>query len=127
MPFQSIPSNIVTTKPRTAGLNQTGALSGTYYTVVNVTGTGKLFLARNQYFGTSVSLTSMFIRVTVDGVQNAMQGTTSSMSGYVPNTGTTGTSFEHWTDISFNSSLQVEIMQNAGTFDIYGTVNYALI
>jgi hypothetical protein len=127
MPFQSIPSNIVTTKPRTAGLDQASALSGTYYTVVNVTGTGKLFLARNQYFGSSIILSNLFIRITIDGVQNAIQGTTSSMSGYVPNTALSGVSFEYWTDISFNSSLQVEIMQNAGTYGIYGTVNYALI
>lgn len=127
MPITRIPSNdIVATKPRIAGLTQVGATTGTYYTVVDVTGRGKVNLCTAHAYTASVLFTNLHIRITIDGVANTLQGTNPALVGYFPNTGTNSTSFNYFTELNFISSFKMEIMQNAGTYDLYGYAQYAL-
>jgi len=127
MPFQSIPSNIITTKPRIASLAQVSAVSGTYYTVLDASSIGELTYC-NIHADSLIAATNLNIRITVDGVANTIQAPSIANIGYLASTSLNATRFDYMTDIRFNTSLKVEIMQNTGfTISIYGAVHYSLI
>ena len=127
MPFQSIPSSLVTTKPRVAALEQSSAVSATYYTVLDISGSGKLtYAGMNIYSATSIAYLN--IRITIDGVTQNLDAPNPATVGYFPSSGTNATKFDYLADISFFNSLKVEIMQDSGSpLTIYGIVYYSLI
>lgn len=127
MPFISVPANFITTKPRVASLQQLSAVSTTYYTVLDATGAGRLTYA-NIYADTFITATNMNIRITIDGVANTLQAPLHAPVGYLASSGLNANKFDYFTDIQFNTTLKVEIMQNTGSAaNIYGAVHYSLI
>lgn len=124
----SIPSReTFPTKPRNAYLSQGSAVSGTLYTVLNVTGRGKLNFVKNYYYGSSISSTNLWIKITIDGIESLFSNANPGVFGYVPSSGTTGIGFDYISNLNFISSCKVEIMQDAGsTYGIYGNAQYAI-
>lgn len=107
-----------TTKPCVADLIVNSATNGTYYQVVNFTGKGRL--SRIAVAGSTTN-NNYNIRLTIDGVASTLNTalTTINYARGFMHTNASGSfsaaySFDYLTNIEFNSSIKVEIMQSSG-------------
>ena len=132
MAISQLTSRILVPKtPKIAAYSNTSAVSATYYTLVNITNTRGKVLKTTMSSWANNSFQN--IRFTVDGVQTVISGTAGTSNGSLGLQHNTsgGTLFfpfesiDYYTEISFFSSLQVELMQNSGsTTTIIGSINY---
>jgi hypothetical protein len=119
-------------------MNNTSASLGTYYTVANITGKGKLKRV-SAYVQGNYTNANLKIRLTIDGGTPFIigvtegGGTTASMSrGFGGWNNSASGYIQNYTDIltnlSFNTSLLVEVMQNSNTLvPLDACIDYNLI
>ena len=123
--------SIITKQMKTANyLNSGNSVSGTWYTVLDVS-SAKGVLSRAIAYLDSYNSGNLFLRITLDGVATVVSGLAGSflVRGAIPIDTTTQTrSIEVITPVYFNNSLKVEIMQNTGaTITLQGAVDYSLV
>lgn len=136
---------IFPTKPKTATYYGTSIASGTYVTLLSVT-SGKGLVSRiigGSAVGGATSWDGNYlftIRITVDGTQYTVSSTTllndnaNNIRGSEHSAGATGATvpkssnvFDYQQPFYFTQSLTVELMQNAGTRNVYGFIDYATV
>lgn len=120
------------TKPRNADAVQSLSPS-TYHTMLNVTGAGKLYRIS---MSTPASVGNQFhnIRITVDGVAVTLTAAAQNYSrGFARNSNSSpdygaNNSFDYFSEISFYSSLKIDIMQNStSTVTVHASADYSLV
>lgn len=135
MPFQSIPSfQINPQRAKLAKFLQSSAVSGTYYTVLDAIGRGKIS-AILIYLGETYSQTDHInLKITVDGKQevvNPLNYITSYLGNDFYQPGETyqyqfSAKFDYIVELNFVSTVKVEVMQNIGSSYIACSVQYGL-
>jgi hypothetical protein len=135
MPFQSIPSfQINPQRAKLAKFLQISAVSGTYYTVLDAIGRGKIYAIMSTISEWDDQTDHINLRITIDGKQeiinpansiNSYFGTSFYQSGETYPYQFTS-KFDYIVELNFSSTVKVEIMQNFGTTTIQCNVQYGL-
>lgn len=103
--------------------NNMASVAGTWYTVINVTGKGKLFHVA-AYAPVSDN-GFIHLKITIDGTAYTVETIGAAMSNVI---GFDNLNFIRcFFGTKFDTSLKVEVMQNKGTYQLEGTVDYGLI
>lgn len=134
MAIVQIPSNVVVSKqPKVYVYTNNSSVSGTYYTLLSLTNSrgiiSKITMANYNYSNQYSN-----IRVTIDGTVNTFGNPTGGANGSLGlnhglNTNdifNAQNTFDYFCNITFLSSVTVELMQNTGTnIIIQGNVMYS--
>lgn len=127
--------SMVTKKPRAADLYQASAAQNTYYTLLNLTSTsGKLHRITVSLLGWDNQYIN--IRTTIDGIANVMNtglALATQARGFAHNIYGSDQfasyrSYDTFLDVTFNSSLKIEVMQsNSNATALAASADYSIV
>ena len=135
MPFQSIPSfQINPQRAKLAKYYNYPTVSGTYYTVLDAVGRGKIYAIMSNISEWDDQTEHINLRITIDGKQEIINPSNSINSYFGTSFYQSGetypykfiSKFDYIVELSFNNTVKIEIMQNFGTSGITCDVQYGL-